>query len=224
MTRSHHFLSAEANKLPAIHIAGNDGVTYVNVYRRSLLSNRTFQKLAPSTCAARKDSAVHVSLSSSSLVKQPGSRGPHPSLRRVSLYTFDDEPPSENDRLGLHSSQWKSFKGATPCRGQEPRRCRAQWPVYKPARSGLSTPDVNKSSHAPKESPSVRKPLFFRASRAPGAGFRRHPAAPGRRGTKKFPGSRRDFFVQCSPMFGDRPAARGGFRAARIVRAWLPGR
>jgi hypothetical protein len=37
---------------------------------------------------ARKDSAVHVSLSSSSLVKQPGTRGTHPStsgrLRKIS--------------------------------------------------------------------------------------------------------------------------------------------
>jgi hypothetical protein len=44
LTRSHHFLSAEANKLPAIHIAGNDGVTYVNVYRRSLSSSLNTQK------------------------------------------------------------------------------------------------------------------------------------------------------------------------------------
>ena len=39
MTRSHHSLPAEANKLSAIHIANNDGVTYVNVYRRSLSSS-----------------------------------------------------------------------------------------------------------------------------------------------------------------------------------------
>src|ERR1700760_406017 len=67
LTRSHHFLLAEANKLSAIHIADNDGVTFktctAEVFRPVPNDeNRSFQ-----LSEARKDSAVHVSLSSSSL-------------------------------------------------------------------------------------------------------------------------------------------------------------
>jgi hypothetical protein len=58
--------------LNAIHIANNDGVTYVNVYRRSLSSSLNTLGSKSSVIETRKDSAVHVSLSSSSLVKQPG--------------------------------------------------------------------------------------------------------------------------------------------------------
>src|ERR1700742_4224920 len=62
---------------PAIHIADDDGVTFfktctAEVFRpASKDENRSFQVFE-----TRKDSAVHVSLSSSSLVKQPGIRGP----------------------------------------------------------------------------------------------------------------------------------------------------
>jgi len=59
--------------LNAIHIANNDGVTYINVYRRSLSSDPENQKAeAFKYSEIRKDSAVHVSLSSDSLFKQPG--------------------------------------------------------------------------------------------------------------------------------------------------------
>jgi hypothetical protein len=62
--------------LSAIHIADNDGVTFetctAEVFRPvSMQISRSF-----STIETRKDSAVHVSLSSSSLVKQPGSDDP----------------------------------------------------------------------------------------------------------------------------------------------------
>jgi hypothetical protein len=58
----------------------------LNVYRRSLVRSNNPQKLALSTnCAIRKDPAVHVSLSSYSVVKQPGANpspiaGSHQSL------------------------------------------------------------------------------------------------------------------------------------------------
>lgn len=66
----------EANLLSAIHIADNDGVTFetctAEVFRPvSMLESRSLL-----TIETRKDSAVHVSLSSSSLVKQPGAK-PH---------------------------------------------------------------------------------------------------------------------------------------------------
>jgi hypothetical protein len=62
--------------LNAIHIANNDGVTFktctAEVFRpASLPESRSSQVIE-----TRKDSAVHVSLSSSSLVKQPGVRKP----------------------------------------------------------------------------------------------------------------------------------------------------
>ena len=67
-------MSAEADMLPAIHIADNDGVTFetctAEVFRPvSMLESRSLL-----TIETRKDSAVHVSLSSSSLVKQPGAQ------------------------------------------------------------------------------------------------------------------------------------------------------
>jgi hypothetical protein len=44
-----------------------------------------------STIETRKDSAVHVSLSSSSLVKQPGSEDPLPSLEVLIKHPPDDK-------------------------------------------------------------------------------------------------------------------------------------
>src|SRR6266404_769227 len=41
----------------------------------------------------------------------------------------------------------RSFTGTNTCLGQGPRQRRAQWAVYKPAQSSLSTVVVNKSSH-----------------------------------------------------------------------------
>ena len=60
----------------AIHIAKDDGVTFetctAEVFRPvSMLESRSLL-----TIETRKDSAVHVSLSSSSLVKQPGAGAP----------------------------------------------------------------------------------------------------------------------------------------------------
>ena len=69
-------MSAEANKLPAIHIAGNDGVTFKRVPPKSFVQPRKMKTEVFKYSRLRKDSAVHVSLSSSSLVKQPGVRKP----------------------------------------------------------------------------------------------------------------------------------------------------
>ena len=147
------------------------------MYRRSLLSNRTFRKLAPSTCAARKDSAVHVSLSSSSLVKQPGAGAP--TLRRGGLKTLHStaiRPPVTTGWGFTHLNGELQRRDNVVSAG--PSCCRrAQWPGYKPARSRLSTPDVNKSSHGGKESHRCGKPLFFRGSRRTEATIRRRPGA-----------------------------------------------
>ena len=81
---------------PAIHIADDDGVTYVNVFRRSLSSSLNTQKpksedLNSHAIETRKDSAVHVSLSSSSLVKQPGVQNPTSISGRISSLSPDDK-------------------------------------------------------------------------------------------------------------------------------------
>ena len=75
LTRSHHFSSTEVDELPAIHIAGNDGVTLKRVPPKSFVQPRKMKTEVFKYSRLRKDSAVHVSLSSSSLVKQPGIAG-----------------------------------------------------------------------------------------------------------------------------------------------------
>jgi hypothetical protein len=135
-----------------------------NVYRRSLSSSPDQSNPKVFMFETRKDSAVHVSLSSSSLVKQPGAKTPLP-LMGVS------EAPSRRQM----TTDWisavdsliimRSFTGAKTCLGREPRQRRAQWPGYRPARSSLSTVDVNKSSHHGSFFSAARKPLFLRTWR-----------------------------------------------------------
>ena len=71
---------AEANLLSAIHIADNDGVTFETCTAEVFRPAPTLQYLRIQVIEARKDSAVHVSLSSSLLVKQPETRGFHPPI------------------------------------------------------------------------------------------------------------------------------------------------
>jgi hypothetical protein len=157
LTRSHHFLPAETGKPPAIHIAGSDGVTFktctAEVFRpASKDENRSFQVFE-----TRKDFAVHVSLSSSSLVKQPGVR--KPLSHRWEHHEDIHSTANDNRLLSAVDSliSVRSFTGTKTCLGLGPRQRRAQWAVYKPARSALSTPVVNKSSHRPRESCPAKK-------------------------------------------------------------------
>jgi hypothetical protein len=153
--------------LNAIHIANNDGVTYVNVYRRSLSSSLNRLKtqalnLSLQVIETRKDSAVHVSLSSSSLVKQPGVQ--KPPLPPLGASEASHSTANDNRLLSAVDSLIlvRSFTGTKTCLGQGPRQRRAQWAVYKPARSSLSTVVVNKSSHRRTESRTAKKALFFK--------------------------------------------------------------
>ena len=59
----------------------------------------------------------------------------------------------------------RSFTGTNTCLGQGPMQRRAQWAVYRPARSALSTAVVNKSSHHRGESRVAKKGRFFGALR-----------------------------------------------------------
>ena len=111
----------------------------------------------------RKDSAVHVSLSSSLLVKQPGAETPLPTYKGALLASHSTANGNRIYRLFLHSSKMRSLKGATTRLGQGPKQRRAQWPGYRPARSSLSTVIVNKSSHRFDFFRDAKKPRFFRA-------------------------------------------------------------
>ena len=158
-------MPAEADKPPAIHIAGTDGVTFktctAEVFRpASKDENRSFQVFE-----TRKDLAVHVSLSSSSLVKQPGTRRPHSHGREVRKTPFRRQMTTDLHRLLLHSSKRGASRARKHALACGPMQRRAQWPVYKPARSALSTPVVNKSSHRPRESRTAKKSLFLRTLR-----------------------------------------------------------
>jgi hypothetical protein len=97
LTRSHHiyrlrFTSKPTRSYEELPQRRDHGVTYVNVYRRSLSSSLNPSKsLSFLGFETRKDSAVHVSLSSSSLVKQPGALGPTSIKGRSRKVPLDDE-------------------------------------------------------------------------------------------------------------------------------------
>ena len=71
--------------------------------------------------AARKDSAVHVSLSSDSLFKQPGNHGGlHPSVSRRA----GEAHASENHRMLFHcSSEELQRRAIAPLADGAPMRC-----------------------------------------------------------------------------------------------------
>lgn len=97
----------------------------------------------------RKDSAVHVSLSSSSLVKQPGTRRPQPSLGgRVPtpLPTMNELQSTYVDCCVTQQGEEHQWRVRSPW--SVTRRRRAQWSGYRPHPSALSTAIVNKSSHS----------------------------------------------------------------------------
>jgi hypothetical protein len=140
------------------------------VYRRSLSSDpETLKAEAFKHSEIRKDSAVHVSLSSSLLVKQPGVREPLSLYRgasspKSSKEAFEHPHPTTNDNRLLPAVESlisvRSFAGTKTCFGRGPMQRRAQWAVYSPAQSALSTPDVNKSSHRVENFESAASPDY----------------------------------------------------------------
>ena len=111
----------------------------------------------------RKDSAVHVSLSSSSLVKQPGTlEAPTFQSGRVPtpLPTMNGLQPTCVDCCVTQQGEEHQWRVRSPW--SVTRRRRAQWSGYRPPRSGLSTPNVNKSSHAKSPCALQQKARVFR--------------------------------------------------------------
>ena len=99
-----------------------------------------FNEITRISCVEiRKDSAVHVSLSSSSLVKQPGTRRPHSRGREVRENPVSTANDNRFASAVTSLIKERSFTGAKTCLGRGPRQRRAQWAGYRPAHSALST-------------------------------------------------------------------------------------
>jgi len=160
LTRSHHFLLAEANKLPAIHIADNDGVTFktctAEVFRPVPKNQKPkFSINRGSQGLRRPRFSFFIFTCQTARVQGPTSIS---GRSRSPISTANDNRLSSAvDSLIL----MRSFTGTKTCFDQGPKQRRAQWPGYRPPRSGLSTPVVNKSSHHPRESCAARKPRFL---------------------------------------------------------------
>ena len=151
------FLVGRSRQPPAIHIAGSDGVTLfktctAEVFRPIPMNEST--KPSPGSRSARTPPStflfLHLHLSNS-----PGSENPSPvdwehPVRNLPRKPFRTSHSTTNDNRFLPAVDSlisvRSFTGTSTCLGRGPRQRRAQWAVYKPARSALSTPDVNKSS------------------------------------------------------------------------------
>ena len=134
----------------AIHIANNDGVTYVNVYRRSLSSGPNTSILAYSSNRGPQGlRRPRFSFFIFTCQTARGSKTPLPSpgasISGILLpagRSFDPHSTANDNRLLSAVDSlilMRSFTGTTPCLGQGPKQRRAQWPVYKPPRSALST-------------------------------------------------------------------------------------
>ena len=147
----------------AIHIANNYGVTYVNVYRRSLSSSLNTRR--PKSSSNRDSQGLRRPRFSFFIFTCQTARGPKTPLPLLGVFPIAGRvplwsPPSPGAFRRPHSTandnRWlsavdslilvRSFTGTKTCLGQGPRQRRAQWAVYKPAQSALSTVVVNKSS------------------------------------------------------------------------------
>ena len=138
------------------------------MFRRSLSSGLE-PKAEAFNCETRKDSAVHVSLSSSLLVKQPETRGFHSPMtgrkfRMVSTLKRPATHPTPNDNRQLSAvcslTVERSLTGAEACLGCGPRRRRAQWSGYRPCPQSLSTPMSKNRRNAPKKIKPPRSPYL----------------------------------------------------------------
>src|SRR6202045_788705 len=119
--------------LNAIHIANNDGVTYVNVYRRSLSSSLNTQR--PKSLSNRDSQGLRRPRFSFFIFTCQTARGQAPSpyqgdLRRPHSTANDNRFAPAVESL-IKSEELHRHDGGL---GREPRQRRAQWQGYKPAR------------------------------------------------------------------------------------------
>ena len=168
MTRSHHFSSTEIDELPAIHIAGD--LTSMkrswcnliqNVYRRSLSSGPDLRKRK--VFVRRDPQGLRRPRFSFFIFTCQTARGQNPSPMKGDLSASHSTANDNRWRPAVDSLILvRSITGTESCLGQGPKQRRAQWSGYKPPRSGLSTPVVNKSSHRGIDSCSAKKPPIFK--------------------------------------------------------------
>ena len=167
-------MSAEANKLPAIHIAGNDGVTFFKTCTAEVFRPIPYAE-SRSLQTQRDPQGLRRPRFSFFIFTCQTARGPRTPLPNGSLpsetfqgrvsaphSTTNDNrfPPAVDSLISV-----RSFTGTKTCLGRGPRQRRAQWAGYKPARSALSTVVVNKSSHHATESRTAKKSRFLGALR-----------------------------------------------------------
>ena len=135
-----------------------------NVYRRSLSSSPDLRKRKG--FHDRDSQGLRRPRFSFFIFTCQTARGQNPSP----TYWSTQSPIStanDNRRLSAVDSLilMRSFTGTKTCLGRGPRQRRAQWAGYRPARSSLSTVDVNKSSHHAALFSAARRPRFLRTSR-----------------------------------------------------------
>ena len=147
MTRSHHY---RPKSMCCLRFTSRATMVFPwkRVPPKSFVRSRS-EKPKLFRSETRKDSAVHVSLSSSSLVKQPETveastfpRGRVP----TPLPTMDELQSTYVDCCVTQQGEEHQWRVRSPW--SVTRRRRAQWSGYRPPHSGLSTPIVNKSSHS----------------------------------------------------------------------------
>jgi hypothetical protein len=111
LTRSHHYWSQ------TIHIACSHGVTFKRVPPKSCPIEQSAKACALAKGAIRKDSAVHVSLSSYSVVKQPGAGSPSPiaGSHQTPHHSTTNDNRTTAGCLSTHLSE--ELRGAETCLG-----------------------------------------------------------------------------------------------------------
>ena len=155
-------MSAEANKLPTIHIVGNDGVTYVNVYRRSLSSGPNTSILAYSS--NRGPQGLRRPRFSFFIFTCQTARDPKDPSPMAGSFRKNLQGTADNNRLVSAVGPlivMRSLRARIDALASGPMHRRAQWPGYRPTRSDLSTPFVNKLSHDVEEIFDAKKSIYL---------------------------------------------------------------
>jgi len=128
LTRSHHLHRRRFTSRTTRSQSRDHGVTFfktctAEVFRPVPIGKSPGFENPGFQIETRKDSAVHVSLSSSSLVKQPEVRGPH-TLRRVPTPFTRRQIPNRFNSVVESLIKVRSIKGAKACLGL-PGQCSA---------------------------------------------------------------------------------------------------
>ena len=160
MTRSHHIDRTRFTSLPIMVLPYSKRVPPKSFVRSRKMKTEVSKYSRPARTPPSTFLFLHLYLSNS-----PGPESPSPLIG-----SFRRPRPTTNDnrltyRLLIHSSRRGASGGAETGLGRGPKQRRAQWAVYKPARSMLSTANVNKSSHRVGLFCRAKNPRFLRGLR-----------------------------------------------------------